>query len=164
MEAKKYLRKPYARRLTPDEDGGFTATIQEFPGCIADGDDAAMALKNLDRVAESWIEAALELGQTIPEPIELHGYSGKIALRLPRGLHKQAAELSASEGTSINQLLVTAIANYLGGRQAFRKLAEEFVQTNVGLRRVTNPKVVPNIVADVSVINRKHKQSNKAPA
>ena len=154
MNAREYLRKTYARRLTPDEDGGFTATIQEFPGCIAEGDNAETALKNLERVAESWIEAALGLGQAIPDPIELHGYSGKIALRLPRGLHKQAAELSASEGTSINQLLTAAIANYLGGKAAFGKLASEFARCAYPQNISVNMLIVPNIALDKSRLDQ----------
>lgn len=125
MEAIDYLAKPYARRLTPDEDGVYVATIQEFPGCIAQGDTAEEAMANLEAAAESWIEAQLALGQPIPEPIELHGYSGKIALRIPRGLHKQAVELAASEGTSLNQLLVSAISSYVGGKNAFAEMAKQ---------------------------------------
>jgi predicted RNase H-like HicB family nuclease len=124
MKAIDFLRKPYARRLIPDESGGFVASIQEFPGCIAEGDTADEALANLDRAAESWIEASLEAGQTIPEPLELQEYSGKIALRLPRGIHKMAAERASAEGTSLNQLLVAAVANYLGSGQAFDELAK----------------------------------------
>jgi predicted RNase H-like HicB family nuclease len=132
MKARDYLKKPYARRLVPDEDGGYVATIQEFPGCIAEGDTANEALANLESAAESWIEALREGGQDVPEPVALHGYSGKIALRLPRGVHKQAAELAASEGTSVNQLLIAAIANYLGGKQAFSQLAHQ-LSTGLGL-------------------------------
>ena len=133
MEAKDYLRRPYARRLTPDEGGGFVATIQEFPGCIAEGDSPESALSNLDAAAESWIEASIEQGRDIPEPIDMQGFSGKIALRIPRGLHRQAAEMALSEGTSVNQLLTSAIAGYFGGKQAFRQLAIHFTQTNVTL-------------------------------
>lgn len=126
MKVNEYLCKPYARRLTPDESGGFVATIQEFPGCIAEGDTADEALHNVDRAAASWIEVALSLGQEIPEPLFYRGYSGKIALRIPRGLHKQAAEMADSEGVSLNQFLVSAIARYLGERGASNNLIQEF--------------------------------------
>jgi antitoxin HicB len=120
MNARDYLKRPYARRLTPDEGGGYTATIQEFPGLVADGDTAEEAISNLESAAESWIEAVLESGQEIPEPVSFHGYSGKIALRIPRGLHKRAAEMASSEGTSLNQWLVTAISQYVGCKAAVR--------------------------------------------
>lgn len=116
-DSRKILEKPYARRLVPDEDGGYVASIQEFPGCVADGDNADEALKNLEAAAESWLEVALSHGQTIREPVSFDGYSGKIALRAPRSLHRQVAELAALEGSSINQILVMAIANYVGGKE-----------------------------------------------
>lgn len=121
------LSKAYARRLIPDETGGFVASIQEFPGCIAEGDTAEEAIKNLDDAAASWVEAALSNGYEIRDPVEFYGYSGKIALRIPRGLHKQVAELAELEDTSINQLLVAAIANYTGGKNAFRDCTETLV-------------------------------------
>jgi predicted RNase H-like HicB family nuclease len=120
VSARDYLKKPYARRITPDDDGGYVATIQEFPGLVAEGNTADEAVANLDSAAESWIEAAIEMGQDIPDPISLHGYSGKVALRLPRGLHKRASEMAESEATSLNQWLVSAIAHYLGTQGAVR--------------------------------------------
>lgn len=63
------LRKPYTRALIPDEESGtVTARILEFPGCIAQGATAPEALERLEAAAESWIEAALEMGQEIPAP------------------------------------------------------------------------------------------------
>ena len=120
IDPQEILKKPYARRLTPDECGGYVATIQEFSGCIAEGDSAELAMQNLEAAAASWLKAAAEFGQPIPDPLDLHGYSGKVALRIPRGLHKQAAEIAASEGASLNQFLTSAIAQAVG-RRAERK-------------------------------------------
>ena len=77
------LNKAYARRLIPDEDGGYVASIHEFPGCIAEGDTPEQAIKNLSRAAESWVEVALANGYEIRDPVSFYGYSGKIALRIP---------------------------------------------------------------------------------
>jgi predicted RNase H-like HicB family nuclease len=117
MTSADYLSRPYARRLTPDESGGYVATIQEFPGLVAEGDSAQEALESLERAAASWIEASLETGRDIPEPIDFGGHSGKVALRIPRGLHKRAAEMALSEGSSLNQWLTGAIAHYLGSHE-----------------------------------------------
>jgi predicted RNase H-like HicB family nuclease len=121
------LSKPYARRLVPDETGGYVASIQEFPGCVAEGDTPQEAIQNLDKAAASWVEVALSNGYEIREPVSFYGFSGKIALRIPRGLHKQVAEIAELEDSSINQLLVTAIANYAGNKQAFKECSEVFV-------------------------------------
>jgi antitoxin HicB len=109
------LAKPYARRLTPEAGGGYSATIQEFPGLIAEGETPDEALANLEAAALSWLEVSLVHGREIREPISFEGCSGKIALRIPRALHCQIAELAETEGCSLNQWLTAAIASYAGG-------------------------------------------------
>lgn len=118
------LSKPYARRLIPDETGGYTASIQEFPGCFAEGETPQDAIENLNKAAESWVEVALLNGYEIKEPTAYYGYSGKIALRVPRGLHKQIAELSELEDTSINQLIVTALSEYVGCKNTYNLITK----------------------------------------
>lgn len=113
MKVTDYLRLPYRRLITPDEAGGYTASIQEFPGCFAEGESAQEAFDNLERAAESWIEGVLESGQAVPTPLAQNRYSGKFALRLPKSVHREAAELAQVEGVSVNQLLVTAISEYV---------------------------------------------------
>ena len=51
-----------------EEDGAFVVEVPELPGCIADGKTHADALRNLEVVMAEWIETAVELGRTIPEP------------------------------------------------------------------------------------------------
>ena len=123
-QATEIISKPYTRRLEPDETGGYVATIHEFPGCIAEGNTAEEALRNLDHAALSWIEAALSTGFEIRDPVSFNACSGKIALRIPRGLHKQVAELAELEDISINQLLVTAISQYLGSKHTYKEMRE----------------------------------------
>lgn len=108
------LAKPYRRELTPDEGGGYTATIQEFPGLVAHGEQPNEALSKLESAALSWIETALATGYPIREPQNFDEFSGKIALRISRRLHQLAAQQAEREGTSLNALLSNAIAHYLG--------------------------------------------------
>lgn len=70
MSSKGYLKKlPYSRVIVPDsETGTYAAKIPEFPGCFAEGKTPGEAYENLEKAAESWIEAALEMGQEIPLP------------------------------------------------------------------------------------------------
>src|SRR2546428_6165317 len=120
-----YLKEPYARILIPDEEGGFSAEILEFPGCFAEGDTADEAMQALDRAADAWIQAALNQGQAIPLPFRNQGYGGKIALRLPRSLHRQATEFAERDGTSLNQFLVSAIAARVGAEEFYNRLVTE---------------------------------------
>jgi predicted RNase H-like HicB family nuclease len=81
LEIQSILARPYARRLLPDEEGGYTARIAEFPGCVAEGENAEEALRNLDRAAASWLDASLVLGYAIAEPLPADGVEAMPELR-----------------------------------------------------------------------------------
>jgi len=119
-----WLEKPYSHVLIPIEDGSFSAQILEFPGCFAEGATPDEAIQNLKRAAASWVEAAREQGQEIPEPLVTHGYSGKINLRLPRSIHKQAARFAQKEDVSLNQFFTSAIAARVGAEDLYNRLIE----------------------------------------
>jgi antitoxin HicB len=111
-----YLKRPYARMVVPEQDGSFRAEIQEFPGCIALADTAAEAYASLEEVAAAWIDAALAKGQGIPEPTEDSGFSGKFVLRLPKSLHRKAAFGAQREQVSLNQFIVSILAEQIGAK------------------------------------------------
>jgi antitoxin HicB len=116
---KDYLKLPYTREILPDfELGGFTALIREFPGCVTQGETVAEAYEYLEDAAFSWIEAALALGQDIPQPCSDGEFSGKFALRLPRSLHRKASMAAKHDGVSLNQFILTAVAENVGESKA----------------------------------------------
>ncbi|HEX9989278.1 MAG TPA: type II toxin-antitoxin system HicB family antitoxin [Chloroflexia bacterium] len=125
-EPKSYLKEPYSRVLIPNQDGTYSAEILEFPGCFAEGDTADEAIRNLEAAAESWVEVSLAQGLEIPEPAMNQGYGGKIALRLPRNLHRRATQMAERDGTSLNQFLVSAIAARVGAEDLYTRLVERF--------------------------------------
>lgn len=126
IKAQEVLKKPYTRSLVPDEESGtFTARLVEFPGCLAQGDSPAEAYERLEAAAESWIEAALEMRQEIPQPGSGSEFSGRFALRLPRSLHRQVAELAELDGTSLNQFIVGTLAEKVGGVSLYRGLVRQ---------------------------------------
>lgn len=51
-----------------DEDQAFIAEVPELSGCAADGQTYQEAVANVETIIHEWIETALELGRTIPEP------------------------------------------------------------------------------------------------
>lgn len=119
-----YLQQPYARIVIPVEDGSFHAEILEFPGCYAEGSTLDDAYDNLESAAASWIQAAIEQGQEIPEPSSSMTYSGRIVLRLPRGIHKRAAELAERDQTSLNTFLVSAVSQKVGAEDLYGILTD----------------------------------------
>lgn len=65
-----HLSKPYSFCFVREQDGGFSAYIREFQGCYSQGDTLQEAYSNLTEAAMNWLMAVIELGQSIPEPIE----------------------------------------------------------------------------------------------
>jgi antitoxin HicB len=124
-----YLKEPYSRVIIPDEETGtYTAMILEFSGCVSEGETIEEAYKSLEEAAVSWIEAALDLGQDIPLPESAHEYSGKIALRLPRSMHRQAVLLAERDGVSLNQFILMAIAEKVGSTKLYGDILERLEQ------------------------------------
>jgi hypothetical protein len=74
----------------------------------------AEGAKSQPGLAALWLAVSLSLGQPIASPIEPFDYTGKIALRIPRSLHSDVAELAQLQGCSVNQLLAVAISAYVG--------------------------------------------------
>ncbi len=95
--------------------GGAGKTVEE---AIAD------AKINLQVILDFYKE------EGIPIPIPNHQtnraeYSGKISLRIPRSLHKEVARFAEKDGVSINCILTTAIANYIGLEQYSAKVEQQ---------------------------------------
>lgn len=136
-QAADYLKKPYGRMVVPETDGTFRGQILEFPGCIAVGDTPAEALANLEGVAESWIESMLARGQPVPQPMDAVEYSGKLVVRLPKRLHRKAALMAQADGTSLNQFILSSIAEAVGEKAAERaaqnraRLVAEMTSINI---------------------------------
>lgn len=63
-----YLSLPYPIELIPDEDGFWFARIPLLEGCMTNGESHEDALIMLDDAKQLWLESAIELGMTIPEP------------------------------------------------------------------------------------------------
>ncbi len=91
------------------EDQLHIARCIEFPSLAAHGATPEKALREIeDVVAESirWIE---EEGGVVPEPLGARHYRGNITLRVPPDVHRGLAILSAEQGVSINQLVLSRL-------------------------------------------------------
>ncbi|MES2336948.1 MAG: type II toxin-antitoxin system HicB family antitoxin [Pseudomonadota bacterium] len=65
--------KPYdyevdIRPLSDEDGGGFIAVVPDLPGCRSDGDTPHEALTNAYDAILSWMEAATDMGRSIPQP------------------------------------------------------------------------------------------------
>lgn len=106
----KYDQKKYTYRIEwSDVDQLHIAHCLEFPSLSAHGKTPENALKEIEFVvAESirWIE---EEGGVAPEPLGVRHYKGNITLRVPPEVHRNLAILSAEQGVSINQLVLSRL-------------------------------------------------------
>ncbi len=65
-----YLSLPYTLEIIPDnEDGGWVVKIKELRGCITQADQWDDILPMIEDAKRLWLESALEVGITIPEPL-----------------------------------------------------------------------------------------------
>ena len=99
-----YMGLPYKLELVPDStEGGYVASYPELRGCITVGDTLASVAANAEDAKREWIQAAMEEGIEIPEPLSEAEYSGQFKLRIPKSLHRALAQHSKEEGISMNQ-------------------------------------------------------------
>ncbi len=112
-----YMRRPYLMEVVWDEDY-WAATFPELPGLVAAADTWGELAQKVQDAKASYFEAALERGLPIAEPGgSSEPASGRVLLRLPKSLHRQAARAAARDGVSVNTFLVSAVARELGRRE-----------------------------------------------
>lgn len=56
--------------LSPEDGGGFVATVPDLPGCMSDGETPEEALANVQDAIECWIETAIDHGRAVPVPTD----------------------------------------------------------------------------------------------
>ena len=102
-----YMSLPYRLEIIPDTcEGGFSARYPDLPGCITCADSLEKVISNAMDAKRSWLEAALEGGTEISEPMpvpDLSEYSGQFKIRIPKSLHRSLSLHAKEEGISMNQ-------------------------------------------------------------
>ncbi len=54
--------------LSPEDGGGYFATVPDLPGCMSDGESPEEAILNVQDAIMSWIEVAQAAGRHVPSP------------------------------------------------------------------------------------------------
>ena len=133
--------------LLPEDDGRYSAEVLEMDGCFAYGSTPDEVLRRIEKTAASWMATMKAAGKPEPAPTGTTDYSGKLVLRLPRGVHQRAAIFAQKDAVSLNQFLSAAIAEKIGARAAF----EQFSKLASGIR----PQIVLNIHHHVNTATAK---------
>ena len=109
-----YMSLPYREVIEAAKEGGYVGAVPELRGCITQAETKAEIVEMLDDAKKCWIEAALEEGMAIPEPLAEDDFSGRFNLRIPKSLHRSLAMSARAEGVSLNQMAMCLIASGLG--------------------------------------------------
>jgi len=117
-EVQRLVELPYHIVLTRDEEGDegarWRARVEELVGCEARGDTPDEAARKMPRAMEQWIARALANGNKVPEPRSQSNSSGRLLLRMPRGLHAELAHHADREEVSLNGFITGLLAAAVG--------------------------------------------------
>jgi predicted RNase H-like HicB family nuclease len=106
----KHEVKKYTFRIEwSEEDNAHIAKCAEFPSLAAHGKTPEKALKEIEFVVSESIKWIEEENGVVPEPLSIRHYKGNITLRVPPDVHRSLAMLSAEQGVSINQLILSRL-------------------------------------------------------
>jgi len=104
------------RPLAQEDGGGFLVSFPDFAECISDGDTIDEALRNGRDALKATIAALKAKKMPVPAPNSGGVASGKFVARVPKTVHAQLATRARAEGVSLNTLVLTFIAQGLGGK------------------------------------------------
>ena len=109
------------RPLLKEEGGGYLIEFPDLPGCMSDGETIEEAVTHGKDAMDGWIDACKKLGRPVPSPsipAAESTYSGKVLQRFPKTLHARLAVRAKQEGVSLNQLILSLVAEGLGHKEA----------------------------------------------
>ncbi len=110
---------PFEVRPLSDEDGGgYLISFPDFAECISDGESIEEAIENGRDALKATIAALRAKKLPVPAPNSGGVASGKFVARVPKTVHAQLATRAKAEGVSLNTLVLTFIAQGLGGSSA----------------------------------------------
>ncbi len=114
--------------LSPEDGGGYAASIPQLGDrtFVAVGETPAEALQALDELAQYLVPTLMAEGVELPEPHfereSLEQFSGRVLLRLPRGLHARLVREARANGCSLNKLATEMLASGLERRAVREEL------------------------------------------
>ena len=103
------------RPLSTEEGGGYLISFPDFAECISDGENVDEAIENGRDALKATVAALKSKKLPVPAPNSGGVASGKFVARVPKTVHAQLATRARAEGVSLNALVLTFIAQGLGG-------------------------------------------------
>lgn len=101
-----------------EEAGGWSAQVEELPGCAAHGATPEEAAAGVETAIAAWIADAEAQGRDVPKPRSPASYSGRLLVRMPQSLHAELARAAEREEISLNQFITSSLASAVHWRGA----------------------------------------------
>lgn len=112
----RYLNQPYRIQLTQEPEGGWTARVEEFTGCVARGATRVEAVVRIEEAMREWVTDALARGRVVPKPRAEASHSGRLLVRMPQSLHAELSRAAEREEVSLNQFITGVLASAVDWR------------------------------------------------
>jgi len=115
----RYLARPYHVAVLQEAgpEDGWTARVEELPGCVATGKTRVDAVARVDEAMREWIADALANGREVPPPHAANSHSGRLLVRMPRSLHADLSRAAEREEVSLNQFITSVLASAVSWRK-----------------------------------------------
>jgi RNA polymerase sigma-B factor len=116
-----YLELPYHVAVKSEGNGaaGWSASVEELPGCTTRGGTPDEAVEMLRPAMQTWLETALAERREIPLPStaaqtskhrSASSHSGRFLVRMPGSLHQELARAAEHRQVSLNRFVTDALA------------------------------------------------------
>jgi HicB family len=124
------------QRKAIDKTLYFVGTVGELPDVEVYEDSYQEAYSALTTIISDLKATADAHGRLFPLPLAPVDASGRVTLRLPKSLHAKAAQLADQDGVSLNQWLVCAITENVGGKTSARITSPITAATDAGKQQI----------------------------
>lgn len=105
-------RDKYTYRVTwSDEDNEHAGLCTEFPSLSWLAATRDEALHGIEALVRDVVADMKRRGETLPEPIAVHDFSGTFKVRIPAALHRRLVMEAADSSVSLNRLVSMKLAS-----------------------------------------------------
>lgn len=91
----------------------YLGKVAEFPTLLSRGESLETALINIQKMVKVQLKELKDSDETIPEPLGMRTFSGKINLRMARSMHRALTIEAAKENVSLNQFITNILSESL---------------------------------------------------
>ncbi len=92
------------------ESLGYRSVCLEFPGHFAAAFTAHEAVAAMERLVEQLLAERAEFGESPPNSLTDHRYSGRFMVRTSRAMHSKLMVEATEQGVSFNQWVACTLA------------------------------------------------------